>query len=87
MGNHPLAIALIAITVLYLIVIGFLFWRYRISMRRLADKLRECREKEQAAQSDGEEMASDEFAVIHHVSQSDAGAEGESAVQEDQAQT
>ncbi len=39
---HPFVIGLIILTVLYLIVMGILFVRYRAASRQLAEQLRKC---------------------------------------------
>ena len=50
MGEHKLAIVLGIVTVVYILVMIFLFWRYRKAMGNLSEKLRECREKEEQQQ-------------------------------------
>lgn len=50
MGEHKLAIVLGIVTVVYIIAMIFLFWRYRKAMGNLSEKLRECREKEERQQ-------------------------------------
>lgn len=45
MGEHKLAIVLGIVTVVYILAMIFLFWRYRKAMGNLSEKLRECREK------------------------------------------
>ena len=50
MGEHKLAIVLGIVTVVYILVMIFLFWRYRKAMGNLSEKLRECREKEERQQ-------------------------------------
>ena len=47
MGEHKLAIVLGIVTVVYILAMIFLFWRYRKAMGNLSEKLRECREKEE----------------------------------------
>ena len=48
MGDHKLAWILGIVTVVYLIAMILLFWRYRRAMDQLSDKMRECQEKEAA---------------------------------------
>lgn len=55
MGEHKLAIVLGIVTVVYILVMIFLFWRYRKAMGNLSEKLRECREKEEQQQVKAEE--------------------------------
>ncbi|WP_289026376.1 hypothetical protein [uncultured Ruminococcus sp.] len=55
MGEHKLAIVLGIVTVVYILVMIFLFWRYRKAMGNLSEKLRECREKEEQEQVKAEE--------------------------------
>lgn len=50
MGEHKLAIVLGIVTVVYILAMIFLFWRYRKAMGNLSEKLRECREKEERQQ-------------------------------------
>ncbi len=50
MGEHKLAIVLGIVTVVYILTMIFLFWRYRKAMGNLSEKLRECREKEERQQ-------------------------------------
>lgn len=45
MGDHKLAWILGIVTVVYLIAMILLFWRYRRAMDQLSDKMRECHEK------------------------------------------
>lgn len=47
MGHTTLAIALILVTILYLLVMIFLFWRFRVSMRQLAERWKACEDQEQ----------------------------------------
>ena len=47
MGEHKLAIVLGIVTVVYILAMIFLFWRYRKAMGNLSEKLRECHEKEE----------------------------------------
>lgn len=47
MFHHPLLITILAVTVVYLLVLGILFWQFRISMRQLGKKMLECQEEEQ----------------------------------------
>ena len=42
MHHSALAITLILITILYVAVMILLFWRYRVSMHHLSEKMREC---------------------------------------------
>ncbi|WP_298484054.1 hypothetical protein [uncultured Ruminococcus sp.] len=63
MLEHPLAIALILVTVLYLAAMVLLFWRYRIAMRQLSEKLRECREAEEAAKQEQLLAEEDDFTI------------------------
>lgn len=52
------AVMLIAVTVLYLVVMAVLFWRFRIAMRRMAEeqkRLREQAEEERKKLENGEE--------------------------------
>ena len=51
MGEHKLAIVLGIVTVVYILAMIFLFWRYRKAMGNLSEKLRECREKEERQQA------------------------------------
>ena len=55
MGEHKLAIVLGIVTVVYILAMIFLFWRYRKAMGNLSEKLRECREKEEQQQVKAEE--------------------------------
>ena len=55
MGEHKLAIVLGIVTVVYILAMIFLFWRYRKAMGNLSEKLRECREKEEQEQVKAEE--------------------------------
>lgn len=55
MGEHKLAIVLGIVTVVYILTMIFLFWRYRKAMGNLSEKLRECREKEEQEQVKAEE--------------------------------
>ena len=50
MGEHKLAIVLGIVTVVYILAMIFLFWRYRKAMGNLSEKLRECREIEERQQ-------------------------------------
>ena len=50
MGEPKLAIVLGIVTVVYILAMIFLFWRYRKAMGNLSEKLRECREKEERQQ-------------------------------------
>lgn len=63
MLEHPLAIALIIVTVLYVAAMVLLFWRYRVAMRQLSEKLRECREKEEAAKQEQLQAEEDDFFI------------------------
>lgn len=62
MGEHKLAIVLGIVTVVYILVMIFLFWRYRKAMGNLSEKLRECREKEEQ-QLEQEQMKAEEDIV------------------------
>ena len=55
MGEHKLAIVLGIVTVVYILAMIFLFWRYRKAMGNLSEKLRECREKEERQQEQEQE--------------------------------
>lgn len=55
MGEHKLEIVLGIVTVVYILAMIFLFWRYRKAMGNLSEKLRECREKEEQEQVKAEE--------------------------------
>lgn len=63
MLHHPLAIALILVTILYLATMVLLFWRYRIAMRQLSEKLKQCRETEEAAKKEQQEEEYDDFII------------------------
>lgn len=56
MGEHKLAIVLGIVTVVYILTMIFLFWRYRKAMGNLSEKLRECREKEERQQEQEQEQ-------------------------------
>ena len=59
MGEHKLAIVLGIVTVVYILAMIFLFWRYRKAMGNLSEKLRECREKEERQQEQEQEQEQD----------------------------
>lgn len=63
MLEHPLAIALIILTVLYVTAMVLLFWRYRIAMRQLSEKLRECQEAKEAARQELVQEEEDDFTI------------------------
>lgn len=42
MKQHTFIIVFVIVTVVYLVVMGILFWRYRVSMHKLSEKLRQC---------------------------------------------
>ncbi len=46
MLQNPLAITILAVSILYLIVIAIIFWRFRISLRHLNEKIEECHQEE-----------------------------------------
>ena len=60
MGEHKLAIVLGIVTVVYILAMIFLFWRYRKAMGNLSEKLRECREKEERQREQEQEQVKDE---------------------------
>lgn len=68
MGEHKLAIILGIVTVVYLIAMILLFWRYRRAMDQLSDKMRECEEKAAQAQQAEKQAAEAENAaeIIYH---------------------
>ncbi len=63
MGEHKLALILGIVTVVYLIAMILLFWRYRRAMDRLSDKMRECEEKAAQAQQAEKQAAEAENAA------------------------
>lgn len=63
MLEHPLAIALIIVTVLYVAAMVLLFWRYRVAVRQLSEKLKACREAEEAARKEREQEEEDDFTI------------------------
>lgn len=60
MGEHKLAIVLGIVTVVYILAMIFLFWRYRKAMGNLSEKLRECREKEEQQLLEQEQAKAEE---------------------------
>ena len=64
MGEHKLAIVLGIVTVVYILAMIFLFWRYRKAMGNLSEKLRECREKEERQQEQEQEQVKAEEAIV-----------------------
>lgn len=68
MGEHKLTIILGIVTVVYLIAMILLFWRYRRAMDQLSDKMRECEEKAAQAQQAEKQAAEAENAteIIYH---------------------
>ncbi|MCD8219732.1 MAG: hypothetical protein LUC50_05195 [Ruminococcus sp.] len=60
MISEKTAVILIIVTVVYVVVMGILFWRYRMSVRELSEQMRQRNEaKEQPA----EQEESDELFV------------------------
>lgn len=60
MISEKTAVILIIVTVVYVVVTGILFWRYRMSVRELSEQMRQRNEaKEQPA----EQEESDELFV------------------------
>ena len=45
MLQNPLAITILAVSILYLIVIAIIFWRFRISLRHLNEKIEAAHQK------------------------------------------
>ena len=74
MGEHKLAIVLGIVTVVYILAMIFLFWRYRKAMGNLSEKLRECREKEERQQ---EQVKAEEDIVTIYQKQEAAAPETE----------
>lgn len=64
MHHSALAITLILITVLYVAVMILLFWRYRVSMHHLSEKMRECEEKQKQDEQQKEQAAQEENSDI-----------------------
>lgn len=64
MGEHKLAIVLGIVTVVYILTMIFLFWRYRKAMGNLSEKLRECREKEERQQEHEQEQVKAEEDIV-----------------------
>lgn len=64
MGEHKLAIVLGIVTVVYILAMIFLFWRYRKAMGNLSEKLRECREKEEQQLEQEQEQVKAEEDII-----------------------
>ena len=64
MGEHKLAIVLGIVTVVYILAMIFLFWRYRKAMGNLSEKLRECREKEERQQEHEQEQVKAEEDIV-----------------------
>lgn len=56
MHHSALAITLILITILYVAVMILLFWRYRVSMHHLSEKMRECEQKQEKAQEENPDI-------------------------------
>lgn len=65
MGEHKLAIVLGIVTVVYILAMIFLFWRYRKAMGNLSEKLRECREKEERQREQEQVKAEEDIAMIY----------------------
>lgn len=65
MGEHKLAIVLGIVTVVYILAMIFLFWRYRKAMGNLSEKLRECREKEERQQEQEQVKAEEDIVTIY----------------------
>ena len=65
MGEHKLAIVLGIVTVVYILAMIFLFWRYRKAMGNLSEKLRECREKEEQQLEQEQVKAEEDIAMIY----------------------
>ncbi|WP_302339070.1 hypothetical protein [uncultured Ruminococcus sp.] len=65
MGEHKLAIVLGIVTVVYILVMIFLFWRYRKAMGNLSEKLRECREKEEQQLEQEQVKAEEDITMIY----------------------
>lgn len=63
MREHKLALILGIVTVVYLIAMILLFWRYRRAMDQLSDKMRECEEKVAQAQQAEKQAAEAENAA------------------------
>ena len=72
MGEHKLAIVLGIVTVVYILVMIFLFWRYRKAMGNLSEKLRECREKEEQQQEQQQVKAEEDIVTIYQTPEADA---------------
>ncbi|WP_456108080.1 hypothetical protein [Ruminococcus sp.] len=65
MGEHKLAIVLGIVTVVYILAMIFLFWRYRKAMGNLSEKLRECHEKEEQQLEQEQVKAEEDMATIY----------------------
>ena len=65
MGEHKLAIVLGIVTVVYILAMIFLFWRYRKAMGNLSEKLRECHEKEERQREQEQVKAEEDMATIY----------------------
>lgn len=65
MGEHKLAIVLGIVTVVYILAMIFLFWRYRKAMGNLSEKLRECHEKEERQLEQEQVKAEEDIAMIY----------------------
>ena len=63
MHHSALAITLILVTILYVAVMILLFWRYRVSMHHLSEKMREC-EQEQTEQQKQEKAQEENPDII-----------------------
>lgn len=60
MHHSALAVTLILITILYVAVMILLFWRYRVSMHHLSEKMRECEKKQKQKEQQKQEEAQEE---------------------------
>lgn len=65
MGEHKLAIVLGIVTVVYILAMIFLFWRYRKAIGNLSEKLRECREKEERQREQEQVKTEEDMATIY----------------------
>lgn len=60
MQNSKLAIAIAIVSILYILVMGFLVWRYVLASQELSKKMKEC-EEEKKRQKELEEQALQEI--------------------------
>lgn len=51
MWDNPKAILLVVVSVLYIGAMVLLFWRYRIAMNQMAQKMRECEDAKKAQET------------------------------------